>query len=152
ASAGGSGVMLYPDSERPQYLPISGGEEYRDINFSLQPGTFYSVSGKVETSDGGSPGAQYWLTLVPADQPSLAAAATTADRQGIFGCEGIAMGPYALLVSGPSNARSSRGAMLPEAPYFTRTRVTVGGQNVEGLALKPDKGVSTAVVVQGAAE
>jgi hypothetical protein len=60
----GSGALLYRDSARPEVFTITGGEEFRNIDFTVIPGTMFSVSGKVEAPEG-----PFWLTLTPVDRP-----------------------------------------------------------------------------------
>src|SRR5262249_11484994 len=47
----GSGVQLYPTNQRPQYFPITGGEQYRNVDFAILPSTLHHVRGKVELPD-----------------------------------------------------------------------------------------------------
>jgi len=150
----GSGVAIYPDSARPQFLTIAGGEEHRNIDLTLPPASSFTVSGKVETpAISGSPqGGRFWLTLVSGQQPSLATAATIADEHGAFRFEGIAAGSYHLLASGPSTARSGRGAVLPNDPSFARSRVEVIANNVEGVVLTPQKGATVSFIMRAPAE
>ncbi|HSW49084.1 MAG TPA: carboxypeptidase-like regulatory domain-containing protein, partial [Bryobacteraceae bacterium] len=145
----GSGVAVYPTSSQPQFFAIAGGEEYRNVDLILPAGPFYSVSGRVEVPAGGPQTGRFWLTLARAEQPSLATAATTADQDGKFRFEGIAPGSYNLLASGPSNARGSRGSILPPEPYFARSRVEVVAQDVEAMAVSPRKGQTAAFVMAG---
>jgi len=143
----GTGVILYPDSARPQFLTIAGGEDYGGIDMHLPPAAFFSVSGKVDPLPQNAGSGGFWLTLASVDLPSLAAAATTADPQGDFHFEGVAAGAYYLFASGPSSARNGRGAVLPSEPYFARSRVAVVAQNVEGLVVAPQKGGAAALVM-----
>ena len=155
ATGVGSGVALYPDSARPRFLTIAGGEDHRNIDLNLPPATFFTVSGKVELPPGaGAParGGRFWLTLVSIQQPSLATAAITAEEQGEFRFEGIAPGSYYLLASGPSTARNSRGAVLPAEPWFARGRVEVVASNVEGIVLSPRKGATVSFLLRAPAE
>jgi hypothetical protein len=148
----GSGVLVYPDSSRPQLFTISGGEEYREVNFNLLPTAFFSVSGKVEIPSGIPALTRFWLSLASVDQPSLATAATNADAEGNFRFEGIASGLYYIFVSGPASARGARGAVLPAEPYFARTRVAVAGQNIEELSIMPAKARPVSFVLRGSAD
>ncbi|MFB3777386.1 MAG: carboxypeptidase regulatory-like domain-containing protein [Bryobacteraceae bacterium] len=148
----GSGVTVYPGSAEPQFLTVAGGEEYRNIDFNLLGGTFYSVSGKLALPAGGTPSGRFWLALAAVEQPSLAAAATVAELDGSFRFDGIAPGSYHLLASGPSNVRGSAGSILPPEPYFARGRVEVAAANVEGLMLSPQKGQAAAFVMRGVKE
>jgi protocatechuate 3,4-dioxygenase beta subunit len=140
----GTGVMLYPDSARPQFLTIAGGEDYGGIDFHLPPASLFSVSGKVDPLPQDAGKGAFWLTLASVDLPSVAAAAATTDAQGAFHFDGVAAGAYYLLASGPSSARGQRGAVLPSEPYFARSRVTVVARNVEGLVVSPQKGGAAA--------
>ncbi len=153
AAGVGSGVALYPDSTRPQFLTIAGGEDHRNINLNLPPATFFTVNGKVELPPGLPPrSGSFWLTLVSVQQPSLATAATTADEQGAFRFEGIAAGSYHLLASGPSSARNSRGAVLPAEPWFARGHVDVIASNVEGIVIGPRRGGSVSFLLRALPE
>src|SRR5258706_4741596 len=144
----GSGMTLYPSNARPQTFTISGGEEFRGADFSLAQTTLYSVSGRVAL-----PAASrfvYWLALASVDQPGIAFAVTQAKPEGEFHFKGIAPGSYFLFASGPSNARNSRGAFLPQDAYYSRARVDVGGQNIEALSISVDHGRTLAVSLRPA--
>lgn len=154
ASGVGSGVAVYPDSARPQFLTIAGGEEHRNVNLNLPPSSSFTVSGKVEmpAGSGSPPAGRFWLTLVSGQQPSLATAATIADEHGAFRFEGVAAGSYHLLASGPSSARSSRGAVLPSEPWFARSRLEVIASSVEGIVLTPQRGATVSFLMRASAE
>ena len=146
----GSGVLYFPTNGRPQTFTISGGEEFRHIDFSVGSATLYTVSGKVVLPEPSR--ARYWLSLAPVDQPAIASAVTQADPEGAFRFRGIAAGSYFLLASGPSNARNSRGSLLPDSPYFSRTRVDVAGQNIEDLSIVVEKGRSLTIRLRRGSE
>jgi len=140
----GSGLRFYPDSTRPQFFTISGGEEVRGVDFVIGPAALYSVSGRVELP---VPKAEFWLALTPPDQPALAVAVAIAERDGWFRFEGVPPGSYHLFASGPAAGRGS-GAMLGPEPFFGRMQVEVGGQNVEDVSVAVQKGRSAAFVLR----
>jgi hypothetical protein len=134
ASSLGSGFLFYPSNARPQFLSISGGEEHHGIDFSLSPSAFFTVSGKVELPD---PKFRFWLALSNPDQPALAAAVTQALADGSFHFQGISPGSYDLLAVKTGGARNNRGTIPDPDPLFARTRIAVGGGNIEGLSVTP---------------
>ncbi len=83
----------------------------------------------------------------PKATTALAVAVALADADGSFRFQGIPDGSYHLFASGPSNGRGGRGAILDVDPYFARSRVDVGGQDIEGITLAPEKGRSAAFVL-----
>src|SRR5262245_5693088 len=85
----GSGVQFYPANSRPQIFSVAGGEECRNVDFALQPGARYSISGKLELS---APKTRFWLALTTGDQPSLANAVAETDENGGFRFDGVASG------------------------------------------------------------
>jgi hypothetical protein len=141
----GSGVAYYPSNDRPQTFTIASGQEFRNIDFAILPTNQYSVSGSVESSGSGANGAHYWVSLAPANQPAIAVAVTEANADGSFRLEGLPPGSYILFTSGPSNARSSRGAELPSDALYARLPVTIGSQDVEGIRVAPEKGRSATI-------
>jgi hypothetical protein len=134
ASSLGSGFLFYPSNARPQFLSISGGEEHRGIDFSLSPSAFFTVSGKVELPD---PKFRFWLALSNPDQPALAAAVTQAEADGSFHFQGISPGSYDLLAVKTGGARNNRGTIPDPDPLFARTKIAIGGGNLEGLSVTP---------------
>ena len=141
----GSGFLYYPDNARPQSFTISGGEELRGIDFNVLPGLLCSVSGNVHASDPGA--GSYWLALALADQPGIAVAVTIAESDGSFRFEGVPAGAYHMLASGPSTSRGSLGAGLPDQPYFARTELQLGAQNLDGITLDMQRGRSASFVL-----
>lgn len=144
-ASAGSGVLFFPNNTRPEFFTVSGGEEFRDVDFIIAPAAFYSVRGKVEpvTANG-----NFWLALTPVGQTALAVAVTQADRDGTFHFEGVPQGSYHLFASGPSAARSGRGGILGATPLFGRSHVDVVGQDIEDVLIAAQKGVSVAFVVR----
>jgi len=132
----GSGVQVYPTTARPNFFAVTGGEDYRNIDFTITPGTLAKVSGKLDRPD---PKSSYWLALSPADQPSLAAAVTATKDDGSFQFEGIGPGNYQLTASGPVRGYGGVAILGPE-PFFGRTQVSVGSGDIENLAIPLQKG------------
>ena len=143
----GSGAQFYPSNARPEIFTISGGEEFRNVDFNLAPTALVSVSGQVA---GSGPRTQFWVALAPIDQPGLATAVVPAGDDGQFKLDGIPAGSYHLFATGPVRGRSFMGAVLTDAPLFARQRVEVGGQDIAGLAIAPQPGVSATVRLQPA--
>lgn len=137
----GSGFQFYPENPRPRVFEIAGGEQTRNIDFTLQTGGVYSVSGKVELPEAKG---TYWLALTPVEQTAMASAVTQTNAEGQFSFTNIPAGSYHLFASGPTRSRSSHGANLDRDPYFARGRVDLT-QNIEGLAIAVEKGRSISV-------
>lgn len=137
----GSRVALFPTNAQPRFLNISGGEQHRDIDFTIEPTTLNVVQGSMELPkvDG-----QFWLALTPVDQPGFAVAVTIARAGGSFRFEGVPSGSYHLFASGPCRARGGFGGYLEPHPLFARSRVDVAGQDVEGVTLGVERGRSAA--------
>jgi protocatechuate 3,4-dioxygenase beta subunit len=131
----GSGFLFYPTNTRPEILPITGGEEHRNIDFTLQGGTLHSVAGKVET---GKPESWFWLALVDPRQPAVSVAVADTDKDGAFRFHGVPDGSYRLMAVENSRARTFAGGIPTPSPVFGQTRVNVGGQNVEGVTVRPE--------------
>ena len=144
----GSGVLLYPDNSRLQFFTVSGGEEYQDVDFVIQPTHLYSVKGRVELP---APNARFSLALASVDQPALAVAMAHAEADGSFRFEGVPPGSYHLFAWGPTLARSGPGAVLGSEPLFGRTLVEVIEENVEEISIPLQKGRSVGFVLRHAA-
>lgn len=143
----GSGVLFYPNNDRPQVFTISGGEEFR-ADFAILPAAVYTASGKVEPRPAASVG--IWVTLTPLDQPALAAATTEAAPDGSFRFEGIGPGSYELYAWGPLRSRGGGFGQAGPQPLYGRTRVEVGAQNVEGILIPMEKGRSASFMMRPA--
>jgi hypothetical protein len=141
----GSRVLFYPSNTQPQFFKVSGGEEFRGVDFSIQPTALSSVQGKVEVPQANG---QFWLALTPVDQPGFALAVTVARSNGTFRFEGIPSGSYHLFASGPCRSRSGFGGYLEPQPLFARTRVEVAGQDIDGISLGPQRGRSAAFLLR----
>ena len=134
----GSGVLFYPDNTRPQALDLGAGEERRNLNFSIYPTALYSIRGSVVLPD---PKGGFWVVLSPLDQPSIAVAVASFWKPSEFLIEGVPPGSYNLVGFGPVGGYGGHGAVFFDAqPLFARIRVDVGGQNIEGLKLTPERG------------
>ncbi len=141
----GTGFQFYPQTAHPQFFVISGGEDVRNIDFSISALALYSVSGKVgRLAQNGS----YWLALTGVDQPAIAVAVIQADADGTFRFEGIQPGSYYLFASGPILSRNGDGGFLEPEAFFGRTRVDVAAENVSGVSLRPEAGRSASFVVR----
>jgi hypothetical protein len=139
----GSGAVLYPETARPRFFAVAGGEEYRNIDFSIIPTAMHSVSGKVELPD---PKSRFWLALIPAEGAALASAVAETKPDGSFRFEGIGSGVYTLTAAGPIRGYGGKG-MTSDAPYFGRTSVSVAN-DVEGVALPLAKGTEAALILR----
>jgi hypothetical protein len=129
----GTGMQFYPDNTHPRFFTVSGGEEYRDINFSTTPGLAYRVSGKVDLS---KPGVHFALALGIPDQPILPIARTLTEKDGSFQFEKVPSGSYDLFVAGPTGGYTGTESILaPGESFYGRTRIQVAGQNVVGLTV-----------------
>ena len=135
----GAGAMLYPSNADPASFTISGGEEYRAVDFTMGAPSVNSVSGRVDVPESGG---RYSVSLVSVDQPSLSVATAQTDPDGSFHLEGIPPGSYHLFASGPVRGYGGREALLDAEPRFGQVRVEVGGQDVEGLAIEVGEGRS----------
>lgn len=141
----GSGVLYYPNNTNLQFLRISGGEEYEDIDFSVTPGALTSVGGRIDQT---SARGRFWVALTPLAEPALAVALTQAEPDGNFHFEGVPAGAYSLLAAGPATARTAQGALLGSEPLFGRTSVDVSGQPIDGISLAVEGGRSAAFVLR----
>ena len=139
----GSGVQFYPTTQRPQYFPVSGGEQYRNIDFTIIPTTLHSVKGKVELP---SPKTRFWLALVAADQPGVATAVAATKDDGAFAFEGVPAGVYTLTASGPQRGYGGK-AILQPPPYFGRIPLSVGA-DVESVTVPVQRARPASFVLQ----
>lgn len=142
----GSGVHLYPDNQHPRFFTVAGGEEYRDINFTVLPRSGFGVSGKVQSPKSGM---RFALALGVPEQPTLPIAQTLSEPDGTFHFENIAPGQYDLFAAGPQAGYGAFDFVLGPDPLYGRTRVQVGAANVEGLDVAVASGPSFAVVLRG---
>jgi hypothetical protein len=143
----GSGIQLYPDNAHPRFFKVSGGEDYRDVNFSVRPSVAYRVSGKVELP---KPGVTLALALGSPEQPMLPLARTLAQADGSFHFDKIRPGSYDLFAAGPANGYTQFDSILDAGSdsFFGRTRIEISGQDVEGVAVPTTAGRSFSVVLR----
>jgi beta-lactamase regulating signal transducer with metallopeptidase domain len=142
----GTGMQFYPDNTHPRLFTVSGGEEYRDINFSTTPGLASRVSGKIDLP---KPEMQFALALGIPDQPMLPIARTLTEKDGSFQFEKVPVGSYDLFVAGPTGGYTETDSILAAGEsFYGRARIQVAGQNVEGLAVPVSPGRSFGVVLR----
>jgi hypothetical protein len=141
----GSGVLFYPNNQRPQWFTVAGGEEYPNTNFVIGATSLFRVAGRVEPA-----GQSYVVALTPVDQPLITAATQRLEsRDGVFELEGIPPGAYDLYASGPVASYGAVTVGLGPEPLFGSTRVTVGGEDMRGLTVSAAKGRSAAFILRG---
>ncbi|MEO8097455.1 MAG: carboxypeptidase-like regulatory domain-containing protein [Acidobacteriota bacterium] len=131
----GSGFLFYPSNSKPDTLSVTGGEEYRNIDFTIVTGAAYTVSGKVELP---APNSWFILGMMRTDQPGLAVAVAESAADGTFKFTGLPAASYRLVAATTARARNGQGFLLAETPVFGFTRVDIAGQNVEGIVVTPD--------------
>jgi hypothetical protein len=143
----GSGVQLHPDNVHPRFFTVSGGEDYRDIDFLVAPGAAYSVSGKIDLP---KPNTYFSLALSLPEQPAMPVAQALTEPDGSFRFEKIPADTYDLFVAGPQGGYGAFENALAQGsdPLFGRTRVQVVGQNVEGLSVPLSAGKSLDVTLR----
>ncbi len=147
AAVRGSGFQFYGSNARPALLAVTGGEEHRNIDFTLLTPALFAVSGTVERSD---EKAQYWAALVLPEQPGIAVAVTQSAANGAFRFEGIPVGSYRLVAAKFGGGRGPFGAMLAPMPDFAQTSVVVAGQDVTGVVLHPVDGIPVGFALEPA--
>lgn len=146
----GSGVQLHPDNAHPQFFTISGGEDYRDIDFLVTPGAAFSVSGKLDLP---KPDTSFSVALSLPEHPSMPVGLVVTEPDGTFHFNKIAPGTYDLFVAGPQGGYGAFDNALAHGAdlLFGRTRVQVVGQDVEGIdiPLSPGKSVDVILLAPG---
>jgi beta-lactamase regulating signal transducer with metallopeptidase domain len=126
----GAGAQLYPDNAHPKFFEISGGEEYRDINFSLTKTQVFRVSGKVDLP---KPGASFSVALASPEQLAMPIGRVETDKEGNFHFDKVPFGTYELFAAGPTGGYGMFDAVLGRGePLFGRTRIQVALQDLEG--------------------
>jgi hypothetical protein len=142
----GSGMQLYPDNAHPRIFTVSGGEEYGNINFTVEPRQSYAVGGKIERPVGKG---QFQVALGLPEQPALPVAQTLTEDDGTFRFEKAPAGSYDLFVAGPTGGYGEFDSIMGrDEPLFGRTRVQVIAQNVEGLNVPLNPGRSLTLVLR----
>jgi beta-lactamase regulating signal transducer with metallopeptidase domain len=138
----GSGMQLYPDTAHPQFFTISGGEEYRDINFSLTRGQAFRVSGKIDLPQ---PGMSFSVALGVPEQPALPVGRVETEKDGSFHFDKVPYGTYDLFAAGPSGGYTAFESVLRRGDtLFGRMRIQVTGQDLTGInvAVSPARSLS----------
>ena len=138
-----AGAMFYPSNVDPGSLSISGGEEYRGVDFAFRPVSLHQVSGTVKVPESGS---RFAVSLVSIEQPALAVAVQQTEPNGSFRFKDIPAGSYHLLASGPVVGRGERAAVVGSEPRFGRTHVELAG-HIEGLSVAVREGRSAQFVL-----
>jgi hypothetical protein len=115
--SGGAGFLMYG---QPDFFAISGGEEYRGVDFVVVPNSPCELSGTVELPE---PGQRFAVALVPAMAPSVSVVRGQTDPAGRFHFGAVATGSYHLLVAGPVAAWGNPTALLGPEPLFALTQL-----------------------------
>jgi hypothetical protein len=142
----GSGVQVYPTTQRPRYFAVAGGEVFPNIDFSIAPTGLRTISGKVELPD---PKSRYWLALTTSDQPGLATAVAQTATDGTFRFEGVPAGSYTITAAGSVRGYGGK-AVLGDSPTFGRSQVGVAA-DVEGLVITVQKPRTASFIMKSAA-
>jgi beta-lactamase regulating signal transducer with metallopeptidase domain len=142
----GSGIQFYPDTAHPRFLTVAGGEEYRDVNFTVAGGSSYRVSGKVALP---KPSDEFTLALGLPEQPMLPFAKALTEKGGVFHFEKVPPGSYDLFVAGPTEGYGAYDSMVKAEALYGRMRVQVGAQDVDGLEIAVAPGPSLPVILRG---
>jgi hypothetical protein len=140
-SGAAAGAMLYPNNSSPELFTISGGEEYRNVDFAFTPSTLHGIRGRVVLPEAGG---RYSVALVPVDQPSLIVATAQTASDGAFHIRGVPAGSYHLFASGPV---IGHGALLGPNPRYGRTQVDVVGQDLTDVSIEAMAGRSVTFVL-----
>lgn len=142
-----------PDGYAPSYYPgtasmaeaqrvtIKGGQELLGVNFALAATRLARIRGRVTNSAGeGISGLMVMVSSVDPNSmfqmPMMSRAQTRAD--GGFEVSGISQGTYSL---------TARSMMNPMNAEFAQARVTVGGDDVDGVMLVMSRGAVARGVV-----
>jgi hypothetical protein len=143
APGAGSGVRVYPENTNPRMFEVTGGEEFRNIDFVVLPTSLYSVEGSVKP-----PGRAYAVALAALDQPYIPTAVLMATSpDGKFRFAGVPSGIYHLFASGPATPYMQSASMLGISPVFARTQVSLF-QDAKDIELTSQPGRSITVVVR----
>lgn len=135
----GSGAQMYPDTAHPRFFEVTGGEQYRDVDFSVTAGASFSISGKVE---GAAPKARYSVTLGNPELPAMPVGQLWTEDDGSFRLQKIPPGTYDLFAAGPVRGYRAYDSMLDDKPVYGRTRIQVIGQDVDGVTVPLSAGRS----------
>jgi hypothetical protein len=148
SGSSGAGSMFYPDNANPRIFAISGGEEYRNVDFAFLPSSLHSVSGVVNLAEPET-NIRFVVALASEAQPSLLVAVEPTKADGSFQLQGVPAGSYYLFASGPVRGYGAGSAVLGPDPLFARTRIDLAVQDLTGVSLAPAKGRSARFVLRG---
>jgi len=129
------GVLYYPNNANPQMFTVTGGEEFRSVDFVNGGEPLYRISGAVDPVQ---PGARMIVALAPHSQPALRAACAKTGADGSFRIVGVPAGSYELFVSGPATGYCGTAAPGSE-PVFARSHIEVFGENADGVSLRAEE-------------
>jgi hypothetical protein len=141
----GAGSLLYPNNAQPQLFSISGSEELRGADFSLQAAQVFVVDGTVEIP---VPDAKCSVSLVLIDDPAVAVAKIQTESGGRFHFRGIPKGSYDVLVTGPVIGQGVGGSMLGADSLFGRVRIEVSTQDLQDVSISLTEGTSIGLVLR----
>ena len=139
-----SGAYLYPSNSAPQLINLSGGDERLGIDFLQPVGPSYRISGRVVAIP---PDTTASVTLVSADQPSLAVAMQRAAPDGTFRLEGILPGTYELRAVAPVLGFGARSVRLGPGPLFVRVPIEITAGDVGDVSVSLEPGRTITVVL-----
>jgi hypothetical protein len=145
----GSGTELYPDTARPRFFTVAGGEDYQNIDFLIQTRSSFPVSGKVELP---KPKTTFSLALGVPGQNSLPVAQTLTQPDGTFRFERVPAGTYDLFVVGPDGGYGRYGSVPSHPAYFGRMLIQVAGQEIAGLSISLNPGATLKVSLSGVSD
>jgi beta-lactamase regulating signal transducer with metallopeptidase domain len=131
----GAGVQIYPDNTHPRFFPVTSGEEYDHIDFTVVARQSAAVSGRIQLPDGVK--GQFQLALGLPDQPNLPLAQTLSEKDGTFQFEKIPPGTYEVFAAGPVGGYGQYDSILQDKgdSYFGRASIQSAGQNIENLSI-----------------
>ena len=130
-----------PSMAEAQRITIKGGQELTGVNFALAATKLARIRGRV-TNSGGEPVAGLMIMVNSVDpnnmfsMPMMSRAQTRAD--GSFEVTGLSQGTYSVV---------ARSMMNPMASEVGQARVTVGGDDVDGVMLVMSRGAVARGVV-----
>ena len=127
----GAGMRLFPDTAHPRSFTVTGGEDIRDINFTLANTPTFHVAGKLALPD---PKTRISLALGLPDHPGAPIATTLTEPDGSFLFDKIPPGAYNLYAAGPEGGYGTFENILRGNPHFGRTGISLAG-DLDGVTL-----------------
>ncbi|HWB85402.1 MAG TPA: carboxypeptidase-like regulatory domain-containing protein [Bryobacteraceae bacterium] len=143
ASGEGAGVTILGGGQTPSTLSIMSGDEYRNINLTLEPRPVYSIEGRLDPFE---PNHNINVSLVLHDIPSISVAHTEVDSSGNFRFGRVQQGSYDVLASGPYSYKVNGGfgGPLGRDPVFGRSAVDIDDRSENGILLPMRRGRAVA--------